>query len=315
MTLTSALNATLDWTPQPNLLGDGPDDTDFVLEIESDGAARVRFGDDVNGMRPLSDSVFSASYRVGNGTAGNIGLDTLVLCTEPSIDRCTNPLAAVGGADPETSDQIRRRAPQAFLTQERAVTMADYERVTEMNSQVQNAVATLRWTGSWYTVFITAGPKGEGQLARTLRRQLKRNVNRYRLAGQDLELEPPQYVSLDIELTICVDPDYFNSDVASALVQVLGCGVLPNGAKGVFYPGKFTFGQTVYLSPIYATARKVAGVQSVVATTFQPQGAPPTSLYLQQGEIPLGPFQIARLENDPSLPDHGQLRLTLQGGK
>jgi hypothetical protein len=52
-----------------------------------------------------------------------------------------------------------------------------------------------------------------------------------------------------------------------------------------------------------------------VATTFQPQGAPPTSLYLQQGEIPLGPFQIARLENDPSLPDHGQLRLTLQGGK
>ena len=54
---------------------------------------------------------------------------------------------------------------------------------------------------------------------------------------------------------------------------------------------------------------------SVVATTFQPQGAPPTSIYLSNGEIPLGPFQIARLENDPSLPDHGQLTLTMQGGK
>ena len=40
--------------------------------------------------------------------------------------------------------------------------MADYERVTEMNTQVENAVATLRWTGSWYTVFITAEPKGAG---------------------------------------------------------------------------------------------------------------------------------------------------------
>ena len=318
MTLTSTPNGsthTTDWTPEPDLLGDAADDTHFVLEVECDGTARVRFGDGVNGMRPKWDSEFSASYRVGNGTAGNIGADTLILCTDPRIGRCTNPLAAVGGTNPETTDQIRRRAPQAFMTQERAVTMADYERVTEMNAQVQNAVATLRWTGSWYTVFITAERKGEGLLSTTLRRQLKRNINRYRLAGQDIELEPPQYVSLQIDLTICVDPDYFSADVEGALMRVLGCGVLPDGTKGVFYPGNFTFGQTVYLSPIYAAARKVPGVQSVTATRFQAQGSPPTPIYLSKGEMPLGPFQIARLENDRSLPDHGQLTLTMQGGK
>jgi hypothetical protein len=38
-------------------------------------------------------------------------------------------------------------------------------------------------------------------------------------------------------------------------------------------------------------------------------------MFLARGEIPLGPFQIARLDNDPSLPDHGQLTLTMQGGK
>ena len=100
MTLTSTLNGSTDttaWTPEPDLLGDGADDTHFVLEVEYDGTARVRFGDGVNGMRPKSDSVFSASYRVGNGTAGNIGADTLILCTDPRIDRCTNPLPAVGG--------------------------------------------------------------------------------------------------------------------------------------------------------------------------------------------------------------------------
>ena len=59
------------------------------------------------------------------------------------------------------------------MTQERAITMPDYERVAEMNTQVENAVATLRWTGSWYTVFITAEPKGAGNLTPALRKELK----------------------------------------------------------------------------------------------------------------------------------------------
>jgi hypothetical protein len=315
VTLTSKLNGTKTWKPQPDLLADSSTDTDFVVEVESDGTARLRFGDDVNGLRPESDSVFTAAYRVGNGKAGNVGAESLTrFAGDPRITACTNPMPASGGTDPETSDQIRRRAPQAFMTQERAVTMADYERVTKMNTQVDDAVATLRWTGSWYTVFITAEPNGAGNLTPALRKALKKNINRYRLAGQDIELESPQYVSLRIELAVCVDPDYFQANVEKQLLQVLGSRLLPNGQKGLFYPDTFTFGQTVYLSPIYAAARKVAGVTSVAATIFQPQGVP-TTIYLDKGEIPLGPFQIARLDNDPSLPDHGQLTLVMQGGK
>ncbi|MGH8257855.1 MAG: putative baseplate assembly protein, partial [Steroidobacteraceae bacterium] len=316
ITLTSVLDADKKtWTAEQDLLGDGPADTHFVVEIESDGTARLRFGDSVNGLRPDSDTSFTASYRIGNGTAGNVGADTLIHCDDVGVVTCTNPLAAIGGADPETAEQIRRRAPQAFLTQERAINMPDYERITEMNAQVENAVATLRWTGSWYTVFITAEPKGARNLTATLRKELKKNINRYRLAGQDIQLESPQYVSLRIALTICVDPAYFRSDVAKALSQVLGSSILSDGTKGLFYHDSFTFGQTVYLSRVYAAARKVAGVQSVAATVFQPQAAPPTSIFLAKGEIPLGPFQIARLDNDPSLPDHGQLTLCMQGGK
>jgi hypothetical protein len=98
------------------------------------------------------------------------------------------------------------------------------------------------------------------------------------------------------------------------LLQVLGSRVLPDGQKGVFFPDSFTFGQTVYLSPIYAAARKVAGVDSITATVFEPQGIR-TTRYLAAGEIAIGPLQIARLENDPSLPDHGQLTLVMRGGK
>ena len=82
----------------------------------------------------------------------------------------------------------------------------------------------------------------------------------------------------------------------------------------LFCPDRFTFGQTVYLSTVYAAARKITGVTSIAATVFQPQGVP-TPMFLAMGEIPLGPFQVARLDNDRSLPDHGQLTLTMQGGK
>ena len=140
----------------------GESDPVFVVEVESDGTATVRFGDDVKARHPDTGTVFTASYRIGNGTAGNVGADSLanVAVAHALIQACRNPLPAAGGTDPETNDQIRRRAPQAFLTQERAVTMADYEAVTEMNSQVDRAVATLRWTGSWYTVFIAVEPDG-----------------------------------------------------------------------------------------------------------------------------------------------------------
>jgi len=317
ITLSGTSDVTTEtWSPQPDLLESGESDTVFVVEVESDGTATLRFGDDTNGRIPESDTQFVASYRIGNGTAGNVGADSLIFLAahDARIQKCRNPLPATGGTDPETNDQIRRRAPQAFLTQERAITMADYAAVTEMNPQVDRAVASLRWTGSWYTVFVAVEPQGGGNLTPTLQQSLKKNVERYHLAGQDLELDSPQYVSLQIELVVCVDPNYFQSDLQQALLQVLGSGISPNGQKGFFYPDNFTFGQSVYLSPIYAAARSVEGVLAVTAKTFQPQGVN-SGQYLAAGEITVGPLQVARLANDPSYPNHGQLTLDMEGGK
>jgi hypothetical protein len=304
-------NRTTNWTAQSNMLQAGPADASFVVEIEYDSTAHLRFGDDRNGLTPESGAAFNATYRVGNGTAGNVGAESLVFLAtgDGRIVGCTNPLPASGGVDPETTEQIRRRAPEAFLTQERAITMPDYVAITERNSQIDDAIATLRWTGSWYTVFIAAEPKGGGNLTPALRKSLARFVNRYRLAGQDLQLESPRYLALNIKLTVCVDPNYFQANVRKGLLQVLG-----SGPGGLFAFDTFRFGQTAYLSPIYAAARKVAGVTSVAATAFSAQGVNNAS-YLVDGEIPLGPFQIARMENDPSYPNHGQLTLVLQGGK
>ena len=321
ITLAGTLNnVTSTWTSRQNLLASGTEDTNFVVEVEADNTATIRFGDDTNGLRPPTGTEFSTTWRVGNGTAGNVGAESLTLLAagDGRITGCNNPMPATGGTDPETNAQIARRAPQQFLTQERAITMPDYVTAAESNSLVSNAVATQRWTGSWYTVFIaaqprpssqTCGPQTGGTLTTAQQNSVTATVNSLRLAGEDIQLDSPQYVSLEIALTICVDPDYFNLHVQQALNQVLG-----SGTGGFFNPANFTFGQNVYLSPIYAAARSVPGVNAVTATTFSIQGVTDNT-YLANGEIPLGPLQIARLENNRSFPNHGQLTLNMEGGK
>jgi hypothetical protein len=326
ITLQGTFDAvTSPWAPQQDLLGNSESDRVFVVEVESNGPATLRFAtptdpssgeQTTNGMVPDAGTSFVANYRIGNGTAGNVGAESLVnlQASDARILSCTNPLPAGGGNDPETNDQIRRRASQAFLSQERSITMTDYEAIAVENSQVDQAVASLRWTGSWYSVFVAAEPKGGGNLTTSLQQTLTAAVDRYRLAGQGLQLQSPQYVPLQIELQVNVDANYFQADVKQALLQVLGNQMLPNGQKGLFYPDNFTFGQTVYLSPVYAAARTVAGVTSVIATLFQPQGVNSTR-YLASGEIKLGSLQVGRLDNDPNYPNHGQLTLNMQGGK
>jgi hypothetical protein len=163
-------------------------------------------------------------------------------------------------------------------------------------------------------VFITVDRVGGIPMDDAFEAEMVRHVDRYRMAGHDTEFDDPIHVSLEIDLLVCVQASHFRADVRAGLLQVLGSGVLPDGRRGLFHPDNFTFGQTVYLSALYAAARTVAGVGSVQVTKFQRQGNDDPQP-LADGFMKLGRLEIARLANDPSFPEHGVLRLTLFGGK
>jgi predicted phage baseplate assembly protein len=302
-----------------DLLNSRADDREFVVEVETDLSAAIRFGDDQRGQRPASGTAFSATYRVGNGARGNVGADALVhFVAGPGVAAAIagvrNPLPAAGGAEPESLEDVRQRAPSAFRTQERAVTPDDYAEVTERNPQIQQAAATMRWTGSWRTVFITADRVGGVEVDAGFERDLRRFIEPFRMAGQDLEVDAPRPVPLEITLQVCVKPSHFRSDVKAALLQVFSKRTLPDGRRGAFHPDNFTFGQPVYLSRIYAAAQAVDGVASVDVTQFERQGQPDAQAFAD-GVLKFSRLEIPRLDNDSNFPERGVFHLDMKGGK
>jgi hypothetical protein len=304
------------WTPRADLLGSSRIDPNFVVERETDLTARIRFGDDRHGKRPEDDTTFVATYRLGGGIAGNVGLESIrhVVCDDLHVLEVTNPLPATGGVDPESADEVRRDAPQAFLVQERAVTPADYSEMAHRMGGVQATATTFRWTGSWHTVFVTADRTGGAPVDAAFERQLRDWLERYRMAGYDLEVDVPVYVPLEIDLLVCVEKHVLRSDLAALARQALSAGVAPDGTLGLFHPDRLTFGTPVYLSSIHTALHAIEGVESVSVTTFRRLGQPLTS-GLDSGVLSMQRREIARLDNDPNFPERGQLTIRTGGGR
>ena len=304
-----------EWTVTDDLLTDNLGRPDYVVEMEQDGIASLRFGNGRYGRRPEPGSLFQIMYRVGNGSRGNIGADTLrhVVTDNRHVAGVTNPLPAFGGREPESLEEIRRNAPVAFRSQDRAVTLEDYAKMAERDRRVQQAAATLRWTGSWHTVFVTVDRLGGARVDPIHETDLRNRLESYRLAGQDIEIDNPKLVALEIDMRVSVEADYFRNDVQRALLERFSNRTLPDGRRGLFHPDNFSFGRPVYLSPLYAAAQEVAGVRSVAITRFQRLDDPGSDA-LAQGFLAMGRLEIARCDNDPNFPDRGVFRLVLEGG-
>jgi len=309
------------WTPLRDLLGADRFATNFVLEAESDGTARVRFGDGINGAAPAAGEELIATYRLGGGRRGNVGpesLTRLAIKLPTGIQPITavrNPLAAVGGMDPETIQQARQYAPQAFRTQERAVTATDYANVATQVPGVLRAVADFRWTGSWYTVYVTVDRQGGGSVINdpVFLATLLTRLDQVRLAGYDLEVRDPIYAPLDIALQICVTPDRYAADVQLAVLNALGTGRYA-GQPAFFNPDNFSFGDPLYLSELVKAALAVPGVASCKVETFQRWGRTANGELDAEMIVP-EELEVLRLANDPNFPENGRLTLDMRGGQ
>lgn len=308
------------WTPHFDLLGSGSDDRHFVVETDNDGHAHLRFGDGECGCAPAAGRQFTAEYRQGNGTTGNVGAEAIHhlvyrLQKPDGIDGVRNPLPADGGTDPEPINEVKLFAPSAFRQQQqRAITPDDYARLAERNPKIQRAAARLCWTGSGYEMQVAIDPVGNAALNDELRLEIERELYRFRRIGHELRIVAPHYIPLDIALEVGVKPDYLRGPVKAALLAVFSNRLLADGRHGFFHPDRLTFGDGIYLSQLVAAAQAVTGVDSVRVTRLQRQFELPNH-ELENGVLPLGPLMVARCDNDPDFPEQGRFELTVLGGR
>lgn len=323
------------WVFERWLLDSGPGDAVFTLtpekyspvltadqqtwwDYDGDAGTTIRFGDGTFGEIPLPTTTFTATYRVGVGTAGNVPADTItnVLPGQTTlVTSCTNPFPAAGGADAETLQQVRNRAPQQFRADPlRVVRPEDYVAAAQTLPWVQQAGTTFRWTGSWLTVFTSADPAGAEQPSLTELESLVELLDRERLAGYESYVLPPDYVSVDLQITVCGKPTYFASDVEKAILLRLQPGPLPSGGFGLFDHSQWGFGQALEPSALLAAIQSCIGVDGVYSVLYRQRGVQATWTELLS-PVTVASNEILRVDNDPSRPEAGSLQVTVEGSK
>ena len=314
----------LSWRPRPDLLESDADAAEFVVEMDDDGTAHLRFGDGVSGRALPVGSWFEASYRVGGGPAGNLGPEAIsrvvVFPGGPAAANgwqahVRNPLPASGGTAAEAISHVKAFAPGIAATVlERAITAEDYATLAGQVAGVQRAAATLNWNGSWYEALVVVDPLVKVADPHALLERVYRRLRRARRMGHALAVAPAREIAVDVGLRICVSRLAIAAHVEADLLARLGAGVQRDGTLGLFHPDNITFGAPVVLSRIVALAQATPGVLSVQPLKLERQGLGPQG-ELEAGELVLGPLELARMDNDPGRPENGSLQLEICGGR
>ena len=289
----------------------------FMVETDELGQSWLRFGNDVNGRQlPPGAEVF-CTYQVGQGPAGNVGADQVryVDTTFPfgQITACWNPFDVTNGRAPEDVTDILRRVPEAYqFHQLRAVTLKDYVDRAEALPGVAKAAARYAWTGSWRTVQVTIDPLGTTELTADLRQAIAQQLNAVRLIGEDIEIRPPRFVPLEIEVALCIHPDYWPEDIQFWLEQEFSEGYTADGRLGFFHPDRWTFGQPLWASEIGGRIHQIAGIDHVIAISIKRwhEANPGT-----EAMATVRPNEILRVRNDPNHPEDGVIRFEIRGGR
>ena len=325
----TAVDGDEEWTARRDLLAAGHRDRRFVGELEDDGRLALRFGDGRHGARPRPGARLELHYRLGGGTAGNVGAEAvnhLVLHRDPETEDAgeplpvagvRNPLPAVGGTEPEPVEQVRQLAPLDLRrTVRRAVTAEDYAALASALPGVQRAAAEIRWTGSVQEAHVAVDTLGAAGPEPELLDSVAYALERYRRIGHDLVVGPARTVPLDIALSVCAVPGHQHGRILTELYRLLGRGRLHDGRRGFFHPDALVFGEPVRLSRLVAAAAAVQGVESVTVTRLRRlfDDADGDGTALETGVLRLGALEIARCDNDPDRPDDGRLTIELAGG-
>jgi hypothetical protein len=271
------------WTPVQTLYQQPPTAQVYTALNRPGGIAQIFFGDGVEGATlPTGQGNIQAQYRIGIGSAGNVAAAAITtLVDRPvGVSGVINPLAATGGQDAQSVDDIRANAPLTVLTLGRAVSITDYQNFAASFAGIAKASALWIPNGANRGVFLTVAAAGGAalppgnltldHLVTALQNYGNPNVN---IVAQSF-LETTFAVTADL----AYDPAYSVPAVQAAVLLLL---------QQTFSFLNRTFGQGVSADEIAALIQGVPGVVAVNVTKLTVIATSPA------GDIGSGGYSIS----------------------
>jgi predicted phage baseplate assembly protein len=279
------------WNEVPDFAHSGRDDKVYTLDYLS---GIVTFGDGVHGKIPhwLSgdgtnletadqQNIQVTRYQWGGGSAGNAGSNSInsLIDAVPFVASVTNLLPSALGADQETVEQAKSRAPRAIRNLGRAVTPEDFVALALLTpgARIQRAsaiplqrpqtqvvrapdgtVITSAPTPGVVTVIIV--PDGPDPAKPVANDQTMAAVAAYldqsRLVTTELYVTTPVYREVEIQANVTVEPG--SGDIQTALLNALLAfyNPLTGGQQGTGWD----FGGSIYVSDAYRQILDLEGV-------------------------------------------------------
>jgi hypothetical protein len=276
------------WNYVPRLVTAGALDLSYSLIVDDQDVTYIQFGDGANGAIPAVGATITATYRIGGGVAGNVGPNAIskIVSGVPAGISVTNPAAASGGVDAETTDSIRKNAQTAASTLQRAVTLEDYAALATLvpGCGAASAVSAVNTSVTLYVAPSNgggyAGAGGTTGAATAALTSLLSTVSTsiQKPAGTSLTVQGPTYVPVNVTVTLHIADQVRQSVTSTAATAAL---------QSYFAFANMAFGKTVPLDDIYQTLRSVTGVNYSDITVLSKTGSGATALTFAANEFPV----------------------------
>jgi predicted phage baseplate assembly protein len=265
------------WTEVADFADAGPDDRVFTW---NGATGEIRFGPGVTGRDgrvqqfgavPDEDAqIFVTGYRHGGGRRGNVGAGKLsvLLTSIPSVESVRNLDPATGGVDAETVENAKVRGPLYLRGGHRAVTAADFERLTLEAAPGVARARCLPPTGPGEPVRLLIVPRVEIEperlvledlaLPESLEGRIKGFLDERRLLTTRVLLDVPSYqgvtVTAEVHAAPTVRPEKVRTEAESALYRFIN--PVTGGPDGRGWP----FDLDLSIGDVFSVLRAVPGV-------------------------------------------------------
>jgi len=247
------------WTPATRLDASTPADS-YQTGIDSQGRTTV----ELSGPLPTGTSNVVATYRTGQGSAGNVRAHqvTQLLSRPLTVAGVDNPLPGSGGSDGDGPGDLRAGAPVGLVSLGRLVSVPDAADLVRSWAGVGKASAVLTTDSGGEVIALTVAGTDPvaldqaGELCTDLRRALAANGD----PTAPVAVLPARLYVLVLAARIRSDPALDWADVSGGVRAAL---------VGAFGYARRRLGQDLVISEITAVAHSVPGVESFAVTGLQ----------------------------------------------